>query len=64
MMPANPLVQHHLLKSLADFKAPQRRNMVARGFTIVVNVGDQDSDLEGGYAERTFKLPNPFYYIP
>jgi predicted secreted acid phosphatase len=64
MMPANALVQHHLLKSLADFKAPQRRNIVARGFTIVVNVGDQDSDLEGGYAERTFKLPNPFYYIP
>ena len=32
--------------------------------TIVANLGDQDSDLVGGHAERTFKLPNPFYYIP
>jgi hypothetical protein len=30
----------------------------------VLNMGDQLSDLEGGYAERTFKLPNPFYWIP
>jgi len=32
--------------------------------TIIANVGDQESDLAGGYAERTFKVPNPFYYIP
>jgi hypothetical protein len=31
--------------------------------TIVLNMGDQESDLMGGYAQRTFKLPNPFYYI-
>jgi predicted secreted acid phosphatase len=52
------------LKSAADFKAPARKKIVGRGYTIVVNMGDQDSDLEGGYAERTFKLPDPFYYIP
>jgi len=23
-----------------------------------------ESDLAGGYAQRTFKLPNPFYYVP
>ena len=34
------------------------------GFTILANVGDQDSDLEGGHAKRAFKLPNPMYYIP
>ena len=34
------------------------------GLLIVVNMGDQDSDLAGGYAERTFKLPDPFYYVP
>jgi predicted secreted acid phosphatase len=48
----------------ADFKAPARRNIVDQGYTIVVNMGDQDSDLERGYAERKFKLPDPFYYIP
>jgi hypothetical protein len=30
---------------------------------IIANLGDQFSDLAGGYAERTFKLPNPFYSI-
>jgi hypothetical protein len=29
---------------------------------IIVNIGDQ-SDLEGGHAEMTFKVPNPFYFI-
>jgi acid phosphatase len=48
----------------AYFKAPARGKIVAKGYTIVVNVGDQASDLLGGYAERTFKLPNPFYVIP
>ena len=50
--------------SAADFKAPKRREIVEQGYTIVLNMGDQLSDLEGGYAERTFKLPNPFYWIP
>ena len=35
-----------------------------RGYTIIFSMGDQDSDLAGGYAERTFKLPNPVYYLP
>jgi hypothetical protein len=34
------------------------------GYTIIANMGDQFSDLEGGFSERTYKLPNPFYYIP
>ena len=47
-----------------DFKAPARRKLVEQGYVIVLNMGDQESDLAGGYAERTFKLPNPFYLIP
>ena len=43
------------------FKTQMRRELVARGWTIIANVGDQESDLAGGYAEKTFKLPNPFY---
>ena len=27
------------------------------------SVGDQPSDLAGGYAEKTFLLPDPFYRI-
>jgi hypothetical protein len=27
-------------------------------------VGDQYSDLKGGYSDRTFKKPNPNDYLP
>jgi predicted secreted acid phosphatase len=50
--------------SAADFKAPARARMESAGYDIVANIGDQESDLAGGYAERRFKLPNPFYRIP
>jgi len=50
--------------SAADYKAPQRARIEAQGYTIIVNMGDQPSDLAGGYAERGFQLPNPFYRIP
>jgi acid phosphatase len=50
--------------SAADFKAPQRAQIEQRGYTIIANVGDQPSDLDGGSSERTYLLPNPFYRIP
>jgi acid phosphatase len=43
------------------FKTEWRRKITAEGYTIILNIGDQESDLAGGYAEKTFKLPNPFY---
>jgi hypothetical protein len=46
------------------WKARTRGAITARGYTIVANVGDQRSDLTGGHALRTFKLPNPMYVIP
>lgn len=51
-------------ENAALFKASARRELERSGWTIVANVGDQDSDLSGGHAERTFKLPNPFYFTP
>lgn len=48
----------------AGWKARVRRSLVRRGYRIVVNVGDQRSDLTGGSALRGFKLPNPMYTIP
>jgi acid phosphatase len=48
----------------ADFKAGERRRIAEQGFTIVLSMGDQQSDLDGGYAEKTFKLPNPVYFLP
>jgi hypothetical protein len=46
------------------FKAGTRAAIEQRGYDIVANVGDQESDLDGGHADRAFKLPNPFYFIP
>jgi predicted secreted acid phosphatase len=46
------------------WKARTRRSIQRRGYTIVANVGDQHSDLDGGQALRRFKLPNPMYVIP
>lgn len=51
-------------KSAVEFKAPERKKLEDQGYTIIVNIGDQMSDLDGGFAERTYKLPNPFYLIP
>lgn len=51
-------------KSAVDFKAPHRKAIEAAGYKIVLNIGDQPSDLLGGYSEATFLMPNPFYRIP
>jgi HAD superfamily, subfamily IIIB (Acid phosphatase) len=45
------------------FKAGRRAAFERAGNDVVVNVGDQESDLDGGHADRAFKLPNPFYFI-
>jgi predicted secreted acid phosphatase len=55
---------HAHYDSAADFKAPQRAHIEDMGYTIIANIGDQPSDLDGGFSERTFLLPNPFYRIP
>jgi predicted secreted acid phosphatase len=45
------------------YKSGERAKIEHRGYRIVANVGDQESDLQGGHADRAFKLPNPFYFI-
>jgi len=49
--------------SAADFKAPQRAQIEKEGYTIIANIGDQMSDIDGGHGGCTFKVPNPFYFI-
>jgi acid phosphatase len=52
------------LRTAAAKKTAARAAWVAEGWTIIATIGDQESDLVGGHAERAFKLPNPFYLIP
>ncbi len=51
-------------KSIVPFKTAMRKKIIEQGYDIVLSIGDQNSDLEGGYADRTVKLPNPYYYVP
>ena len=50
--------------SVVPYKTGARRRIERRGFTILANVGDQRSDLAGGYAERRYLIPNPMYLTP
>ncbi len=46
------------------YKAGTRAYIESQGYDIVADFGDQYSDLNGGYTDRTFKMPNPNYYLP
>lgn len=50
-------------KSVVAYKSGMREKIIEQGYDIVLNVGDQRSDLKGGNADMAFKLPNPFYFI-
>lgn len=50
--------------SSIPFKTEARADIERKGFKIIANIGDQYSDLLGGHAQKTFKLPNPYYYLP
>jgi len=49
--------------SAIPYKTTMRRKIEKAGYDIVINVGDQYSDLAGGYSERTYKYPDYLYYI-
>ena len=56
---------HPKEQSVKEYKSGERKKIVDAGYHIILNVGDQLSDLNGNpQAERSIKLPNPFYYIP
>ena len=55
---------HRSRKKPRRILRPARRTLAEQGYVIVLNMGDQESDLAGGHAERTFKMPNPFYRVP
>lgn len=50
-------------ESIQEFKTKARRHIAAQGYDILLNIGDQNMDLQGGFAEIKIKIPNPFYEI-
>lgn len=51
-------------RSVIPFKTKMRKLISQQGYQIIASIGDQDSDIIGGYAEQGFKLPNPYYFLP
>jgi acid phosphatase len=49
--------------TVVPYKSGERKKLQKAGATIVLNVGDQRSDLAGGGAKATVLLPNPIYKI-
>jgi hypothetical protein len=47
-----------------QYKSLTRQHIESLGNEIVANFGDQFSDLNGGFADRTYKIPNPMYFLP
>ncbi|MCD7449255.1 hypothetical protein HAX54_050995 [Datura stramonium] len=50
--------------SAVEFKSSKRTELVKAGYRIVGNMGDQWTDLIGeNPGSRTFKVPDPMYYV-
>lgn len=47
-----------LFGEVSAYKTAKRAEIEARGYTIIANIGNNQSDLVGGHAERTVKLPD------
>ena len=50
-------------QSAVTMKSAYRKQIEAMGFHVVANIGDQYSDLAGGYSLDCEKLPNKIYFI-
>ncbi|MFD3498898.1 HAD family acid phosphatase [Streptomyces sp. NPDC058676] len=47
-----------LFKDVAAYKTAQRVDIESKGYTIIANIGNSATDLSGGHAEKTYKLPD------
>ncbi|MEV7171287.1 HAD family acid phosphatase [Streptomyces sp. NPDC093224] len=47
-----------LFDEVSAYKTSKRAEIEARGYTIIANIGNSPTDLVGGHAERTVKLPD------
>ncbi|RDX57601.1 Stem 28 kDa glycoprotein, partial [Mucuna pruriens] len=58
----DPSIYHG--KTAVTYKSAERKKVEESGYRIIGNIGDQWSDILGtNTGLRTFKLPDPLYYI-
>ena len=48
----------NLFKDVAAYNTAQRADIESKGYTIIANIGNSATDLSGGHAEKTYKLPD------
>ena len=51
----NPI---QLFESVQTFKTAEREELESKGYDIIANIGNNWTDLNGGYADSTWKLPD------
>ncbi|GHC60700.1 HAD family acid phosphatase [Streptomyces cinnamoneus] len=59
--PVSGLYVRHLpdlFRDVSTYKTAKRTEIEAQGYTIIANIGNNTTDLAGGHAERTVKLPD------
>jgi predicted secreted acid phosphatase len=47
-----------LFDEVGAYKTAKRAQIEKNGYTIIANIGNSPTDLVGGHAEKTFKLPD------
>jgi predicted secreted acid phosphatase len=52
-----------LTMSALEFKSRHRQILENKGYRIIATIGDQESDLKGGYAHYKVKIPNYTYIV-
>ncbi len=55
--------ENELNLTAVEYKIKHRKVLQEKGYRIIASIGDQYSDLEGGYAEYKVKIPNYTYLI-
>jgi phosphoglycolate phosphatase-like HAD superfamily hydrolase len=50
--------------SVVPYKSGARKALYKHGYEVVANLGDQYSDLAGGFADAAYKIADPMYFIP
>ena len=59
------IVRSKLDKDLGsqNFKTKERENLTKAGYEIIATVGDQWTDLNGGFSGIKIKVPNYLYKV-
>lgn len=59
VFPAN--IQEYKADEFKNFKSERRAFVESLGFKVLLSIGDQPSDLIGGFTKYTYELPNYLY---